>query len=124
MQKDKDQALALILRRVRIRDVSYVRVDHDLAETCRVWGSPSLDEPLSRCGRHLFASEGVQFLGGISPRNPQKFPNPKFSWLIRLTGPSFKPIILINNNMYFLLYNTRKSYGDMQYIFLGWNIKT
>ena len=60
--------------------VSYLRVGHDLAE------------PLSRCERHSSASEGVHFLGGISPylpRNPQKFPNPNFAWLNRLTGPIF-----------------------------------
>ena len=51
-----------------------VRVGHDPAETRRVWGSPSLDEPLSRCGRHSSASEGVQFFGRNQPLLPKKSP--------------------------------------------------
>jgi len=45
--------------------------------------SPSLTlgEPLSRCGRHLSASEGVQFLKGISPISPEipQIPKSEFS---------------------------------------------
>jgi len=48
----------------------WLRVGHDLAETRRVWGSPSLGEPLSRCGRHSSASKGVHFLGKFSPIFP------------------------------------------------------
>jgi hypothetical protein len=32
-----------------------------------------------------------------SPQKSPNFPNPKYSWLDRLTGPSFKPSIFINN---------------------------
>jgi len=55
------------------------------------------------------ASEGVHFLGGISPISPEifKFPKSEFFVADRLTGPFFKPSIFINN-IYLLLYNTRK----------------
>ena len=62
--------------------------------------SPSLGEPLSQCGRHSSASEGVHFLGGISPISPEIPKNsqiPNFLWLDWLTGPSFKPSNLLNN---------------------------
>jgi len=46
-----------------------LRVGHDLAK------------PLSRCGRHSSASEGVHFWGGISPISEISKIPPKFYFI-------------------------------------------
>ena len=58
----------------------------------------------------LVSQRGCPLFGRNQPLSPQKspkFPKSEFFVADRLTGPFFKPSIFINN-IYLLLYNTRK----------------